>query len=384
MNKLPLFELIIDESIASDVEVAAVAFVDKPAIERNFLAFKSEQLHFAINEEERIVSGPAMIPDSPIYRSDPTGEYNVFFSAETIKQISLKFLKKDYHKNLNLFHDPALSLEGVTIFESFVSSKKRGIRPMDGFKDLPDGTWFISAKVENDEVWNKIKSGEVKGFSVEGIFSYVKKGENRTESHNSHLEESNILMADLKDMLKDLKQTFMGGPQVPATPVPTAAHDTLNTDFTLKDGTAVSIDRLEQGGVVLVGGAPAAAGEYELQDGTKLSVSEGGVIATVTPVSETPAPDFSAQFATYDQKFSDYEAKFTAYEERFANQEKLIGNANATIVQLVSIVEKLAEAPTADPLGDNKTSFSAARVESKEDKLKSFTAAFQKIKNKTN
>jgi hypothetical protein len=173
--KLPVFELVINPDESSDAEVSFVALVDKPAIEKNFLAFNAIPLQFAVNDEKRIISGPAMVAESLIYRRDEQGEYNVFFSAATIKEIALKFFKKDYQKNLNLFHDPSLPLNGVTIFESFISDKERGIQPMKGFEDLPDGSWFISAKVENDEVWAKIKSGEVKGFSVEGIFSYVKK-----------------------------------------------------------------------------------------------------------------------------------------------------------------------------------------------------------------
>lgn len=382
MDKLPTFEMVINPDETSDVEVSFVALVDKPAIERNFLAF-NKQLHFALDEEKRIISGPAMVANSLIYRRDEQGEYNVFFSADTIKQIALKFFKKDYHKNLNLFHDASLSLQGVTIFESFVSDKSRGVLPMAGFKDLPDGTWFISAKVENDEVWNKIKSGEVKGFSVEGIFSYLKKGQNGTDRLNSHFYKSDF-MGNVLEMLKDLKQTFLGNPQAPVAPAPVPAQD-LNTDYALADGTPVSIDKLEVGGVVMVAGAPAPAGEHELADGTKISVGEGGVIAAVAPAEmQAPAPptDYSEQFANYDQKFADYESKFTAYEERFTNQEKAISNANATIVQLVSIVEKLAEAPTADPIGTNNNSFSSQKIEGVIEKRKALAISLQALKNK--
>lgn len=156
---LPTYEMVINPEESSDVEVSFVALVDKPAIERNFMAFKNQRLEFAINEEKRIISGPAMIADQLIYRKDENGEYNVFFSPDTVRDIALKFFKKDYQKNLNLFHDPNLSLQGVTIFESFVSDTSRGIQGMKGYEDLPDGTWFISAKVENDEVWQAIKGG---------------------------------------------------------------------------------------------------------------------------------------------------------------------------------------------------------------------------------
>jgi hypothetical protein len=70
-------------------------------------------------------------------------------------------------------HDPNKAETGVTMFESFISDKSRGIEPMKGFEDAPDGSWFVSMLVENDEVWDKVKQGMVNGFSIEGIFNYA-------------------------------------------------------------------------------------------------------------------------------------------------------------------------------------------------------------------
>jgi len=71
-------------------------------------------------------------------------------------------------------HDLIKSETGVTMFESFISDKSRGIEPMKGFEDAPDGSWFVSdASRENDEVWDKVKQGMVNGFSIEGIFNYA-------------------------------------------------------------------------------------------------------------------------------------------------------------------------------------------------------------------
>lgn len=125
------------------------------------------------DEEQRIISGPLMLADTPIYRNDAIrGEYYVVFSADTIKQIAQKFFKKGYQNNVNLMHNSGDVQEGLTMFESWIVDKKRGIQPMVGFEDVPDGSWFGSYKVENDEAWNKVKSGEVLGFSVEGNFLY--------------------------------------------------------------------------------------------------------------------------------------------------------------------------------------------------------------------
>jgi hypothetical protein len=384
---LPVYEMMISPDENSDVEVSFVALVDKPAIEINFLTFKSQQLYFAVDNEKRIISGPAMVADSLIYRKDQNGEYNVFFSAATIKEIALKFAKKGYAKNLNLFHDPALPADGVTIFNSFVSDKSIGIPTMAGFEDLPDGSWFISAKVENEEIWQKIKAGEVKGFSVEGNFSF-KKSEQHSE--NLHLIEKGI-MSDLKtwfaEKFAEIKTLFEAAPlPAAAAPAPVAAQAVTAK---LTDGTEISVSDMVVGGVVMAGAAPLAAGEYEMEDGTKLSVGEGGVIAALTPKAAGDLPtDYTKEFSAinekltgYEQRFSDYETKFTAYEQRFVAQEQAVSNANATIVKLVAIVEKLAETPTADPASQSGSNFTSQKSIDKAQRLMELSDTLKKLKN---
>ena len=136
---------------------------------------ESNKMKFQIvSEEKRIISGAIMIADELIYRKAnakiPTDHY-VKFSAETIKEIAIKFSKRKYQANVNLMHDQ--KVEGVTMFESWLVDKSRGIKPMAGFEDVTDGSWFGSFYVENDEVWSSIKAGTYKGFSVEGLFDYT-------------------------------------------------------------------------------------------------------------------------------------------------------------------------------------------------------------------
>ncbi len=164
----------INPDINSDLEVNFIGLVDKPAIERNFQAFKAIPAKFSVNEEKRIISGPAMIADMPIYRNDAQlGEYLVVFDKKAIRCIVEKFSAKGYMKNFNLFHEMQDKVDDVTIFNSFISDAELGISPLKGYEDVADGSWFISAKVNNDDVWQKVKAGIIKGFSVEGIFSYV-------------------------------------------------------------------------------------------------------------------------------------------------------------------------------------------------------------------
>jgi hypothetical protein len=174
--ELQVYRAQIDPSITSDLEVNFIGLVDRPAIERNFQAFRDHQKKaaFVLNEEKRIISGAAMIADMPLYRKDDQlGEYYVIFDKQAIQAIVEKFSSKGYLKNFNLFHDAQQQVSDVTIFNSFVTDKELGVAPLTGFEDVADGSWFISAKVNNQAVWDNVKAGTIKGFSVEGIFNYV-------------------------------------------------------------------------------------------------------------------------------------------------------------------------------------------------------------------
>lgn len=392
MTKLPTYEMVIDENPESDVEVSFVALVDKPAIEKNFMAFNGVKLEFSKDVQRQIVSGPAMVPDTLIYRRDAGGEYNVFFSKDTIERIALKFFKKDYQKNLNLFHDPNLSLQGVTIFESFVSDKARGIQPMKGFEDLPDGTWFISAKVDNPDVWAKIQSGEVRGFSVEGIFAYQKRPLSATLQNSSHIEEIDTMVKEFVARIK--KELFDGTPLVTPAATPPATPPTtpqiLNTDYQLKDGGAIQIDKLEVGGVAMMNGLPAPAGEMELADGTKITIGEGGVITLVTPAmaaQQQPALTMAEVEMAITKALSTYKEELAAEKlasEKAAGQFKAENEKRDKQIQaLFELIEKLAELPTAEAVGDQQLSFSQEKAKSHSEKKEAFIKYITSKKSKT-
>ena len=174
---MKVFELLIEEKPNSELEVNYVAGVDRPAIERNFLVFKEQKPKLAFAStggDGSFLIGAAMIPDMLIDRVDEDGnEYQVFFSKQTIATIAQKFFEKGFQNNFNLMHDPEQQKDGVTFYQSFIKDTEKGIV---GFNDdLPDGTWYLGAKVKNEEVKAKVLSGEIKGWSVEGMFKYKQK-----------------------------------------------------------------------------------------------------------------------------------------------------------------------------------------------------------------
>lgn len=183
---LPVYLLDISEDMNDDAEVDAIALVDRPAIMKNWNAFKNQQRFEVVSEDKHIISGPLMLADVPIFRSDATyGDYYVVFSKDTIFKIAQKFFKRGYQSNVNLMHSPNAQVDGVTMFESFITDESRGILPMKGFEDAPDGSWFGSFKVDNQDVWNDVKEGKFKGFSVEGLFTYKTKPNKEQELMNA-------------------------------------------------------------------------------------------------------------------------------------------------------------------------------------------------------
>lgn len=146
-----------------------VSLVDDPAIEVDFLAFNNEEkLSFAVQDEEKhIVTGPAIIADVPIYRRNKNGEFYVVFKKDDIPAIVEKFMQRGLSNFINVMHDEdSLSNTDAVMIESYFINKERGIYPQE-FKNITDGSWFCSFKILNEDIWQQIKSGDLKGFSIE-------------------------------------------------------------------------------------------------------------------------------------------------------------------------------------------------------------------------
>lgn len=174
-KNLPLYDLTIDDT--NNTGVFTISLVNEPAIDIDFLRFAAEAPGFAaepelkfesIDDEQHIVTGPAMIPDVPIFRRDDLGrEFYVRFSKDTVKAIAERFMKNEYLHSINLQHK--YEADACYVTESYVVNKERGLCPIE-FKDINDGAWMVTVKVDNEELWNEIKeSGHINGFSVEVV-----------------------------------------------------------------------------------------------------------------------------------------------------------------------------------------------------------------------
>jgi len=167
----PIVELIIDDE-HQELAIDAISLVTDPAIEQDFVYFnkKGFNLTFAkADEDKRVLVSPALIPNKQIYRydADTDTDYYVYFSTDTVKKASELYLKHNNHHKMTYEHQS--DLEGITTVESWVKVGDQDKSKHYGY-DLPDGTWFVSMKVDNEDVWKDIKKGGVKGLSIEGVF----------------------------------------------------------------------------------------------------------------------------------------------------------------------------------------------------------------------
>lgn len=164
--------------------VDTISIVGEPAIEEDFIALKRWQqeslkdaatprltkpIELSVQDNERkLLIGPALVPNKPIYRNDEE-EYYIYFSKETIRAASQLFLQKGHQNSSSLEHDQRL--KGLSVVESWiVEDEEKDKSLLYGMKPKV-GTWMLSVKVDNDKVWEEqVKTGKVKGFSIEGYF----------------------------------------------------------------------------------------------------------------------------------------------------------------------------------------------------------------------
>lgn len=377
MSELPLYELVIKEDELDATGVDFIALVGQPAIKRNWAAFSDEVLKtfvFKSDKEKRIISGPAMIPDMPIYRRNDKGdEWEVVFRKPTIQRIIEKFFKQQNTANFNLEHKKNLLADGVYLIESFMIDEERGIKAPQGFEDLPDGTWFISCKVDNDSIWNDfVKTGKFNGFSVEGFFMEkpVEEFQEVTDFLSKLQPKLNKIFTDnmstAKDLLAKLKLVFE---EMPETKVEEKMNEAKLADGVtivrwdgeeLAEGTALNV--VTEEGII-----PAPDGTHELQDGRKIETKDGKVIMIESAKEQEQEQekeieiemenkmDFASEINSMKELMADcksriemLEAKIGSDKEMMAAQEAKILNQSKIIAGLFEVVEKIADEPSAE------------------------------------
>ena len=187
--------------VGIDSETYAISMVESPAIESDFVALSKEEEKrvFLEGEERHMVYGAALIPDKDIYRNNGEQEFYISFTKESIEKMSQDFMKNYRQNEVTLDHDEMAN--DITITESWLVE--------DPYKDkanalginVPKGSWMIGMKVNQIDVWERVKSGELKGFSVESMISLEDFSKQNT--NNMNIETNDMFWDKLKNILKD-------------------------------------------------------------------------------------------------------------------------------------------------------------------------------------
>lgn len=205
MANFEIIELLIDET-KDEYGINAVSVVRDPAIEENFVALNKHEVELKeVDTEKRILMGAALIPNKQIYRRNKDKEYYIFFSEETVRKASELFLMRSNQNNATYEHERKM-LEGMSVVESWIIEDEKTDKSRLYNFNLPKGTWMISMKVNNDDVWQSVKDGEVKGFSIEGHFA------DKYEMSKEKIEKDEII-AYLKEILDTKLESYSDYPK---------------------------------------------------------------------------------------------------------------------------------------------------------------------------
>ena len=172
INGIPVYDAIIGEE---GTGMTCISLVDEPAVMSDFVAMAkaSPRIMYAVeSEEKRLIFGPIMRADFPLYRRTDKGvEYYIIYRAATIRAMAEQYLEDGLQNKVNLMHKAGM-VEGVQMVQWFLKDSAKGLNP-DGFEDIADGSLFAEFHVTNDDIWKAVKDGTYKGFSLEGYFDFV-------------------------------------------------------------------------------------------------------------------------------------------------------------------------------------------------------------------
>jgi len=199
-----IMELVITDD--EEFGVYAISLVDKPAMEQNWLALSEHELKLQTEiADKQILVGCAMVPKKPIYRKRGDEEFYVHFSATTIENIAHKFMKEYAQGQTTFMHEE--ELKGNVVVESWIVHSEKDKAYSLGLNP-PIGSWMVAMHVSSVELWNnEVKTGKIKGFSIEGNFAdrlMVEHADKMNEALKKQPEEEVLekLYSELKEILK--------------------------------------------------------------------------------------------------------------------------------------------------------------------------------------
>ena len=287
--------------------VFAISLVENPAIEIDFIALSKENIIklAEVSEEKRLLISPVLIPNQPIYRRDGKGnEFNIVFPEETILKAQQNFYKQGFQRNSNIEHDDNLTLNDVTFVESWIKEDDTHDKSLKYGFDLPNGTWFAVMKVENDETWQKVKNGEVKGFSIEGNFDLEKINLSNNMSFKEQFREVLVEFGLAKPKEEDTPTIELGAIAT--------ADGSLKIEF---EGAMLALDAEVWNTDENSERQPVPDGEYTLENDMIVVIADSKCVE----IKEQEMPNSEEDVAMEDDKFKALETKVNELQTALDN-----------------------------------------------------------------
>ena len=328
MNQnIPTYSAIISDD---NEGILVISLVDAPATETNWMCFKEqENIKFSIvNEDEHILAGVVMVADKPIYRIAPDGtEFYIVFSKDVIKRMAEKMLDDNTFNNIDIQHDGnIIPHDKVKLVELFIADEAKGIKP--NYLDVPDGSLLANYKIYDEQLWQMAKSGELNGFSLEGVFTTVRYEQNKNNKHTK--------MSKIKEMLKSILVQL----------------GEVNTDkgiLTYDGNLAVGVEVKNEDG------SKPADGEYKLED-DKVIVVKDGFVDEIKEVEDDvieEMADEKPQDNVEDKPQDKAEEKPNEVEELkklIDEHTSLLKELGDRLKALEDLVKELNETPAVEPI----------------------------------
>jgi esterase/lipase len=350
---LPIIELTLEEL---EQGVDATALVENPAIQRNWMAFK-EHKDFKFkthNEDKRILAGALMVADFPMYRNMNGKEFFVKFSSETIEELADRMVLNNKLTAFNFEHDAKKELADMHIQQFFIINTELGVNTPIGFEELPNGSLFAFVKVNNEQVWNDyVKTGIVKGFSIEGNFATKEEFSEQTFLKEFqtiiNMTDKKTANTKLDELMAKAKSFF--SEEYKEKEEEKKEEEVKMAEATLTDGTKVMYEgELAEGTIVLLeDGSAAPDGEHTFEDGTVISIEGGQVVAVAKPMTEQEMAiqkltEMVTKLETENAELkSNFEKSINKVEEKFSAQIK---ESNKLTEDVLELVKTLVAEPT--------------------------------------
>jgi hypothetical protein len=349
---LPIIELTLEDL---EQGVDATALVENPAIQRNWMAFKEHKSYEfkTHNEDKRILAGALMVADFPMYRNMNGKEFFVKFSSETIEQLADRMVLNNKLTAFNFEHDAKKELADMHIQQFFIINTELGVNTPIGFEELPNGSLFAFVKVNNEQVWNDyVKTGIVKGFSIEGNFATKEEFSEQTFLKEFqtiiNMTDKKVATSKLDELVAKAKSLFSEDVKVEEKK---EEEEVKMAEAMLTDGTKVMYEgELAEGTIVLLeDGSAAPDGEHTFEDGTVISIEGGQVVAVAKPMTEQEMAiqnltEMVTKLETENAELkSNFESSINKVEEKFSAQIK---ESNKLTEDVLELVKTLVAEPT--------------------------------------